>query len=378
MVLPKRPHLLSVNDFKAGEPARLAQRLGTWALGVHKVLDALPAEFAQLERDMAALEGRVAALEAGGGAPAAHASTHLPSGSDPLATDAAGDATPGDSAAEGTAESLARSDHQHGLPPFGRSAGEFAEGDDLDGVDDRVTALENVSPIITQWTPDAPPTGSAHAKTDEFDTGSSWAAKWTEFDQSAELTPTVANGFGKLSVADAGTTRNVAMYQAVPAVAAYAFACKLHMAQVGNVTGSLQAGLFLSQDLDSAPTTADWEGIRLVQGSALNFATWTLTAYNAAQGALSGNLSRTDRSCYMRCRVTSTTTVAWDWSDDGIGWHELTNHTIGFTPVHMGVWVRNNGTGGVATVQVQWFRVVEATVANGDLSPGGRVLNVFA
>lgn len=50
-------------------------------------------------------------------APAAHASTHAPqTGSDPLATAAAGTIAVGDTAATGTADSLARSDHRHALP----------------------------------------------------------------------------------------------------------------------------------------------------------------------------------------------------------------------------------------------------------------------
>jgi hypothetical protein len=93
--------------------------------------------------------------------PLAHASSHLPSGSDPLTTAiagsiqpddaaavgtansfsrsdhkhsivaaAAGAATPGDAAAEGVATSFARSDHKHSLPSFGSSAGTFTEGND--------------------------------------------------------------------------------------------------------------------------------------------------------------------------------------------------------------------------------------------------------
>lgn len=64
----------------------------------------------------------------GGGAPDPHAASHLPSGSDPLATAAASALSPGNAGAEGVAESFARSDHIHSLPAFGTSAGTFAEG----------------------------------------------------------------------------------------------------------------------------------------------------------------------------------------------------------------------------------------------------------
>ena len=52
----------------------------------------------------------------GGGPPALHAPTHLPSGTDPLTTATAGTIAVGDTAAVGTAEAFARSDHRHALP----------------------------------------------------------------------------------------------------------------------------------------------------------------------------------------------------------------------------------------------------------------------
>lgn len=47
--------------------------------------------------------------------PKAHASNHLPGGSDALTTAAAGAIQPDDTSAEGTAESFARSDHKHAI-----------------------------------------------------------------------------------------------------------------------------------------------------------------------------------------------------------------------------------------------------------------------
>ncbi len=344
--------------------------------------------------------------------PADHASTHEPGGTDALSTAApgtitpdaaaaegsatsfarsdhvhaiaaaaAGSAVPGDAAAEGSSSSFARADHVHGLPPFGRASGEFAEGDDLDDVDDRLVVLESVSPIITQWTPDAPPTGSAHAKSDEFETGSAWDGKWTEFDQSAELTPSVSNGFGVLRIANqAAVNRSVGMYQAIPTADDWCFAAKMHMAQTGGNAGTMQMGIFLSESLSGAPTTADWYTIRLLQGLTNEYSYGTFTAYNSA-AVSGGNVSRVDRTCYFRCRVVNaagTYSAKWDWSDDGIGWHEIRSALVGFTPVHFGVYARNLSSGADALVYTQWFRVVETAVTFGDLIPGGRVLNVFA
>lgn len=47
--------------------------------------------------------------------PTAHASSHLPAGSDPLTTAAAGAIQPDDASAVGTANSFARSDHKHSI-----------------------------------------------------------------------------------------------------------------------------------------------------------------------------------------------------------------------------------------------------------------------
>ena len=69
-------------------------------------------------------------------APAAHGSTHNPGGTDAVTTGTPGNITPGDTAAEGTATSLARSDHKHGAPAFGTTAGTIAEGDHTHALDD--------------------------------------------------------------------------------------------------------------------------------------------------------------------------------------------------------------------------------------------------
>lgn len=71
--------------------------------------------------------GSSALVTGDGGIPAAHASTHLPGGSDALATAAAGSIQPDDSAAEGTAASFARSDHQHAITAA--TAGAITPGD---------------------------------------------------------------------------------------------------------------------------------------------------------------------------------------------------------------------------------------------------------
>jgi len=105
--------------------------------------------------------------------PTAHASSHLPSGGDPLTTAAAGAITPGDSAAAGSAESFARSDHQHSIAAFGTGSGTFAEGNDSRLSDDRTASgLRSASTVVSVSSATAPSAGQVLMAT------SSTAATW--------------------------------------------------------------------------------------------------------------------------------------------------------------------------------------------------------
>lgn len=101
-----------------------------FASDVFDALRALRQEQAQQDASIAALEEEIANIDIDGGTPGAHASTHLPSGSDALTTAAAGTITPGATASAGSANSFARSDHRHAIAAFGDGSGEFCEGND--------------------------------------------------------------------------------------------------------------------------------------------------------------------------------------------------------------------------------------------------------
>jgi hypothetical protein len=62
--------------------------------------------------------------------PNAHATTHVPGGTDAIATASAVANPPGTASAEGNAVTLARSNHTHALAAFGSGAGTFCEGND--------------------------------------------------------------------------------------------------------------------------------------------------------------------------------------------------------------------------------------------------------
>jgi len=75
-------------------------------------------------------EGNDPRLNASGGTADPHASSHLPGGSDGLASGPASSLSVGGSNAEGTANAFSRQDHMHALPPFGSSSGTFCDGAD--------------------------------------------------------------------------------------------------------------------------------------------------------------------------------------------------------------------------------------------------------
>lgn len=109
-----------------------------------------------------------------GAAPAAHAASHLPGGSDALTTAAAGTIQPDDTAAEGSASSFARSDHRHaiaaaapGIVTPGASAAEgsstsFARADHVHSMN----AISGITSGSERWVHPA----SAHADDEEYET----------------------------------------------------------------------------------------------------------------------------------------------------------------------------------------------------------------
>ncbi len=95
--------------------------------------------------------------------PTTHATSHLPGGSDPLTTAAAGTIAVADSAAVGTAESFARSDHRHALPAPATPAAQVI-GAGTAGVATTVARADHVHPMVAQ-APGATPVETVTAAT---------------------------------------------------------------------------------------------------------------------------------------------------------------------------------------------------------------------
>jgi len=102
-------------------------------------------------------------------------------------TSIASNLVPGNIGATGTAPTLSKSDHIHGLPPFGSTAGSFCEGSDSRLSDDRIAyALRTSSTIVTVSGATAPAAGQILTATSS--TGAIWQ------DTSALIGPTGPTG----------------------------------------------------------------------------------------------------------------------------------------------------------------------------------------
>ena len=355
---------------------------------------------AELQEQLDALDGNVA--------PAAHAASHLPGGTDALTTAAANTITPDAAASAGSAASLARSDHQHAItcaaPGAVQNGDSAAEGsassfarsdhrhsvdiklDDLSTPDDNsdlnattgrhglLRKLSNVSteylngqgnwisaPGIGQvWSADVPPT-SAHASDDEMASGSV-DAKWTEWDPGSAVTITMdtTRRMMKMVHVGTGTIQWGGVRQAVPASEFTAYT------RVGilNNTGAsgFAAGLFVSDNIASSPTTADFRTTdhgSSNAGFSINGRTWS--AYN---GSASATAVRTLLAVYMRVRVNGTSHTS-EFSVDGVTWHFLSTVTLGFTPTHFGIAIGGIDNAVTTYAYFRFFRVFSGAGSSG-------------
>jgi hypothetical protein len=319
----------------------------------------------------------------------------------------AGAAAPGDAAAEGAATSFARSDHKHSLAAFGSGSGTFCQGndsrlsdartptahktshqaggsdaiklDDLAAPDDNTdldvsTTAHGLAPKLPNdsakflngtggytspggigglsiWCPDAPPT-SPHTCDDEFNAGSV-AAKWTELDQGSYVTFSADTTRHMLKAVGTGngSGRLAVLYQAVPASE---FVLYAKVATVYRATaGAIQMGVFVSEDLVGAPTTADFRELSRFSfnsGSGGRSSIWT------KWDTQSTTVDRSIGFTYLRLSCNGTSYFA-DQSPDGLVWDYVTHATLGFTPVHMGISFVVSGSGVEGTGYMEFFRV---------------------
>ncbi len=208
-----------------------------------------------------------------------------------------------------------------GAPVFGGAAGEskivdlYFNGVKITGV---VKGGGGGSGGSSVWSPDSIP-ASPHSLDDEFN-GTSLDGAWTEFDQNTLLTTAVEDSQLKMTRAHAAGTDITGIYKAVPAVSDYSIVAKVAVQHFGS--GVYVAGLFLSEDLAAAPTTANW----FLYGPSLGDAevvTINRASYTSAGTPLNKQLLVQRLAMYLRIRVASGPVVDIDLSWDGIAWKEV-------------------------------------------------------
>ncbi len=326
MARPLPPLPKPLRAVGAPDAAELARRVDEWARDQQALSEALRSGNPSVLSRLDALEARP--IGGGGGS--------VTFGS-PVAL------TPGDATADGVSTDSVRADHVHGLPPFGDGAGEFCEGDDA-----RLNAVGTYSSI---WMPDAEPV-SPHADDDEC-AGSSIAGAWTDWDEGAYVTTTAsaANKWYEFTGTGNNATRWAGLYKAIPN-SIFSITGKFSWMTSSTANGALRIGVFCG-DL-ATPSTGD---IRVISVSSTGVDSTTITeTYAAWDGVASaGTTIANVRAAYFRLRCNGTT-VASDWSEDGITWVNAASVTTAFTPAHAGVCFRMLTTGVTGWGRVHWIR----------------------
>lgn len=316
MALPPLPKALrSVGASKAAEQARIVDE---WARGTQTLLGALRDGDPVIRRRLDELESDVADLEAGGGGGGVSYGAHV-------------DLTVGGAGTDGVATTASRSDHVHGLPAFGTTAGTFCEGDDARlGLGDLDT--------YDTWDPDAPK-ASPHSLDDNAN-GGALDGQWTLWDPGTILT-TVAGSRGyDLRATGNGGQRWAGYYTAVPAGGEFQFSAKVGLEAPGGTSAVLRASLLVGQDLTNNPGTSDFRDIGLGCTSAgyqTNGASWT--QYNGAGTATAAQAVAHHAWFRLRCNGTLCES---DFSTDGFTWYRLHTLTLAFTPAELGFAIGTN------------------------------------
>lgn len=227
-------------------------------------------------------------------------------------------------------------------------------------LDTRVDALESSGVGAAGiWAADVSPS-SPSVHNDEFNGNTFNTTLWSTWDVPGILTKALDGNGRLLLTVPTGTTRFVGIYQPVPAASEYAIYAKVATRTLApiNVSG---VGIFLAENLTTAPSTADLRTVgpswfvRTGTGVA-GVSVLRPTAYNSV-GTSAGSSDPVNLTAfYVRIRVNGATWGA-DWSSEGTGWLRLISEALTITPVHMGIYGSNGGTGVNALFASEFFRV---------------------
>ncbi len=405
MTLPPLPKALRSTG--APSAAVAARRVDEHALALDALVSALRSASIDAERRIVALEARPAG---GGGGVTVHAdlsglgaddhtqylledgsralSGDLSAGSNKI-TDLAAPTNPNDAArladvsgvsfgahtdltvggagADGVASTAARSDHVHGLPAFGTTAGTFCEGDD--------SRLIANSGTFDVWDVDAPP-ASPHADDDECD-GSGIAGAWTVWDVGGYQTRTAVptRGYYEITGTGNGSERFGGLYKAIPA-SEFCVTALVSTSAADSASGinGCYNGVFVGNL--TTPSTGSFHIAAQRGVAARTFGPTTSTFSNYA-GTPSQNFQVLNTSVphYLRIRVNGTS-VQTEWSANGLDWAVFQNAiTTAFTPAHVGWACSISLNGASAAWRLHWIRFTSGTGTSAfNQPPPGRLI----
>lgn len=213
---------------------------------------------------------------------------------------------------------------------------------------------------FAQYFPDAIP-ASPNGNDDEFNDNSVGGA-WTEWDPGSDVTVTEdANGL-LLTSTNTGSVSWGGVYRALPA-GDWSIIAKL------DLTGSVlshqaSAGIVITQDIATNPTTADVESLELqISGSTISARLITWSAYNAFNSIIK-SFPWGVPYAYLRVRRSSTT-YSFDVSSDGISWITLKSGALDITtPTHIGLAVNSESTPDNWKSRFRFYRQVATTTAD--------------
>jgi hypothetical protein len=261
------------------------------------------------------------------------------------------DLTVGGAGANGVATTVARSDHEHGLPAFGTGSGTIAEGSH--------THAGLGSGYFDVWDPDAPPV-SAHSQNDECD-GSSVAGSWATFDPHSGTVPmtvtaSATRGYYQFTRAITNPTSIWGgLYKAIPSGSEWSITGKFSYDMInGTPTGRLTGiGLALYENPAGAPTTSNLDLLMIGPSSTAPYSVWkgTPTQYNNFPAVTNQDA----QAYYLRIRK-GTVSSGFDFSPDGYTWHQLTNSVQAY-----GYWGPVCYSWSQLRARCHWLRVQEAS-----------------
>ena len=232
------------------------------------------------------------------------------------------------------------------------------------GSDVTVTINTPVPTTVTRWDPEYPP-AIPNNMDDEF-TGS--LGGWTTWDPgSTGITSAIDKNSLILEQPVIAGDKVAGIYRLAPTASAgdydYSFYTKMSIS-TQDATDFPGVSLFAALDIVTNPTTSKLYVLSLMsEGSQFRAASQTWNNYSSFGGA-GGIRNHGDTTMYGRIRVSydsaaGDSTIGFDWSADGLGWHQIYQNTYSEEYKQIGISMNNVNGSSVLRGRFQFFRVYQ-------------------